>query len=216
MSNSVLIPVKSTDPENDTPIAWELAIRRATNAKREDEVPVSADLIALGVETAARAMILSKAPIGGEDSKKMLAELFASDSPEFIKARINSLSAFREHYADTGKHLNLSILNKVLNGVDKDATIDHSEKDLFNSSLALVHSTLTLTEKRGDFEEKPRVEDTGDALVLNAAITDLISKNPERYKAILELITNRWISTTDRVLEMLDVSDANGMMEGAL
>jgi hypothetical protein len=216
MSNSVLNPVKSTDPENDTPIAWELAIRRVTDAKREDEVPVSGDLIALGVETAARAMILSKMPTGGENAKKMLAELFASDSPEFIKARINSLSAFREHYVDLGKNTDLSILNKALNGLDKGAVIDRSEKEIFGKSLALVHTLLTLTEKRGDFEEKPRVEDTGDALVLNAAIADLVEKNPDRYKAILELITNRWVNTTDRVLEMLDVSDANSMMDGAL
>jgi hypothetical protein len=43
-----------------------------------------------------------------------------------------------------------------------------------------------------------------------------VEKNPDRYKAILELITNRWVNTTDRVLEMLDVSDANSMMDGAL
>lgn len=216
MTAPVMPKVKFNDPQNDVPIAWELAIRRVTDAKREDEVTVRDELVDLGVETAGWAMVLSKNPTGGDDSKKMLAELFTAGSPEYVKARLNSLMVFREYYGDTGKHLNLSLLNKVLNGADNGAIVDHGEEDNFDSSLALIHTTLTMTEKRGDFEDRPRVEDTGDAIVLNPAITKLINENPERYKAIIELIVNRWISTTDRVLEMLNVSEANSMMDGAL
>jgi len=218
-SDSVLEPVKSQNPENDTQILWDLAIRRVTHAKREDAVDVSDELMGLGVSVAARASVLSKTNVGGSEAKAMLAELFAGkvDSPASVEARINSLYAIRDYYAHTGKEINIALLNKALNGLDADGEPkDYSLRHAYEAALAHVHTTLTLSEKRGDFEGTRCVEDTGSAFILNPAIRSLVESHPERYTAITELIANRWITTTAGVLEMLDVSDSNGAMEGAL
>lgn len=220
MSDTVLEPFKSTDPEGDTRILWELAIRRVTDAKREDEVPVPDEMMKLGLDIAARAALLSKEALSHKDSKEMLADLYAKKvySPLTAAARINSLFAFRDMRDAKGKRVTLATLNKALKGLHDDpvAPIDYSSKGLHQQTSELLKTIFALAGKYTEFEREKCVTENSRVIVLNPAITMLVKRNPNRYEAIIELIGTRRISTYSRVTEMLTLSEANAMMDGAL
>jgi hypothetical protein len=219
MSESILKPAKSKNPEADTHICWELAIRRVTDAKRDDEVKVPDALMELGIDIAARAAVLSKVATDTE-SKAVLAKLFAGRiyTPLNVAARVNSLFAFYELTDNSGKQVKLAVLDKALRGLHTDpvAPIDYSAKSLYAQSKMLLEALFALTGKYSQFEHDRLVAEDTDAIYLNRGVQALLKQHPERHAAIVELIGNRRIDTTRRVLEMLDASQANAMMDGAL
>lgn len=219
MSETVLKPAVSKNPEADTRICWELAIRRVTDAKRDHEVEVPDALMGLGIDIAARAAILSKVATDPE-SKAVLAKLFAGkgDLPENVAARVNSLFAFQDLTDNAGKQVKLAVLDKAIRGLHSDpvAPIDYSVKSLFDQTGMLLKALFTLTGKYSEFERERLVKEDENAIYLNPAVTALLKQHADRHAAIIELIGNRRIGTKQRVMEMLDASQANTMMDGAL
>ena len=221
MSESVLEPVKSKNPEEDTRICWELAIRRVTDAKREDEVKVPEALLKLGIDIAARAAVLSKHATGDAKSKEVLAKLFASEhiyDPFFVAARINSLIAFYGMTDSKDKKLSIVTLDKALRGLqpDESAPIDYSIKSLYDQTTVLLKAAFALSGKHSEFEGDRLVVENSRTIRLNGNIVALLKQNPDRHVAIVELIGSRRVGTKTRVLEMLNVSQANSLMDGAL
>ena len=221
MSESILKPAKSKNPEADTHICWELAIRRVTDAKRDDEVKVPDALMELGIDIAARAAVLSKVATDTE-SKAVLAKLFSGRiyTPLNVAARVNSLFAFYELTDNSGKQVKLAVLDKALRGLrlhtDRMAPIDYSAKSLYPQSKMLLEALFALTGKYSQFEHDRLVAEDTDAIYLNRGVQALLKQHPERHAAIVELIGNRRIDSAKRVLEMLETSQANAMMDGAL
>lgn len=221
MSESVLEPVKSKNPAEDTRVCWELAIRRVTDAKREDEVTVPEELLNLGIDIAARAAVLSKHAAGDAKSKEVLAKLFATEriySPFFVAARVNSLIAFYGMTDNKDKKLSIFTLDKALRGLQPDETapIDYSVKSLYDQTVILLKAAFTLSGKYSEFEGNRLVIEDSRTIRLNGNIASLLKQNPDRHAAIVELIGNRRVGTKARVLEMLNVSQANSLMDGAL
>lgn len=221
MSDSVLTPVKTKDPEGDARIAWEVAIRRVTDAKREDEVPVSDGLMGLGVDIAFRAASLSRESYTDPEAKKLLANLFGGKvyMPINVGARVNSLFAYRELTDSKNKQVKLAVLDKALRGLQNQSTdpIDYSSKALHVQTTALLKAVFALMDHRSiEFEGLPLTEQVGDGLYLNSYVKGLIKQQPNRYAAIIELVGNRRVGSAARVKEMLEVSESNAMMNGAL
>jgi hypothetical protein len=220
MSETVLEPYKSKDPENDTYILWDLAIRRVTDAKREDEVLVSDELTKLGVDIAFRAAVLAKEAVGDTESKAMLTKLFGQKIylPSNVAARINSLFAYRELTTADNKKVKLSVLDKAIRGLHDDPTapIDYSTKGLHVQTTALLKTQFALSSKYLEFEGETCVREVGDVTFLHPVITTMVKRTPNRYAAIVELVGKRRVKDRHRVLEMLEVSESNALMDGAL
>ena len=220
MSNSILEPVKVKDPKVDIPLLWDVAIRRVTDAKREDEINVPESLINLGADIAYRAFVLSKAAGNDKEAKGILAKIFGGRVylPMNVAARVNSLYTFHKMTDEKGKTIKLSDIDKVLRCLnDPTEPVDHSSKGLYPQSYALVKATFRMRdEKSRRFESRPLVEENDEGIELSTPITHLIKAQPDRYEAILSLILDRRVPTVAQVKSMMSVSQANAMMDGAL
>lgn len=220
MSESILEKVSVKDPKVEIPLMWDVAIRRVTDAKREDEINVPDSLVELGADIAYRALVLSKLIYKDDEAKAVLAKLFGGPVylPQTVAARVNSLYTFHRMTDEKGKTIKLSVMDKVLRCLNHPSDpVDHSSKALYPQSYALVKSTFTLREfPTRRFDGLPLVDERPDGIELSGPITRLIKSQPDRYEAILSLILDRRATTAAEVKSMLSVSQANAMMDGAL
>jgi hypothetical protein len=178
-------------------------------------------LLNLGIDIAARAAVLSKHATGDAKSKDSLAKLFATErvyNPIFVAARINSLIAFYGMTDNKDKKVSIFTLDKAIRGLQPDETapIDYSLKSLHDQNAILLKAAFSLSGKHSEFENNRLVIEDSRTIRLNGNIASLLKQNPDRYAAIVELIGNRRVGTKTRVLEMLNVSQANSLMDGAL
>lgn len=221
MSNSVLPSIPAKDEAQATLWSWQQTFDRLLRRgdAKIDEIVIPERLLNLGLDVTYRFGILvreSNTKARHEKDHPLLAEIIDNPehSDEYIAARVNSLFDSRELTRRDGNPVDLKTLIHVLNGMDAGAVVDHTDRSIVASSRARAKLTLALLESGG--ARKDLIVETEDSIALNDEMTALVSSEASRVDALIELIRERAMRNVKEIRDMLAISSANRLMEGAL
>lgn len=223
-SNSILPSVQHKDEAKATLWSWQQTFDRLKRrgVGQINEIAIPDSLLNLGLDVTYRFGLMvreSNVPSRHRDDHPLLAEIIdGSHSDEYITARVNSLFDNRELVSRDRKTIELGTLVRILDGLEETPNsgviTDHTDKSIYVASRARVKLTFALLDSAGaraDF-----IKEVDGALVLDPSVTELVVANPDRVDALIELIRERYMRNIDEIKEMLEDSDANRFMEGAL
>lgn len=227
---AVRIPAPMTDPaEANVRSRWEDVLNTAqgTHLAKQSNFHRLDNLVSLGEETVSRLEEVISVARTETDRQEITRLLRRHTTLSQVKARVNSLHAFRDLIGTDGK-FDLNLVSASVVGLYPEPillhAIDYSKPSLYSIArpkMELIAALYRSPVMRGFANQNPNtqfIEIQSSAVRLYPPLQTIATRNPGRTQAIIDIMVDRKMTKDDMptLKNLLDGSESNALVEGVL